>query len=90
MPVAPIAALPEVLAEEQLGHRGLTHTLQAPAMLDTERVTSITTGFVANTDGPSAKACAPRLGAHTEEILCEIGLLPDEITALRDKAVVSG
>ena len=88
LPVAPIASLPEVLADEQNEFRALSHTLDAPSQLGVENVTSITTGYTANVDGPKARLFAPLLGADTSEILNEIGFSDDEAKALhRDGAV---
>jgi crotonobetainyl-CoA:carnitine CoA-transferase CaiB-like acyl-CoA transferase len=39
---------------------------------------------------PGIRRCAPRLGEHTDEILAEAGLTPDEISTLRDDDVIGG
>jgi crotonobetainyl-CoA:carnitine CoA-transferase CaiB-like acyl-CoA transferase len=39
---------------------------------------------------PGIRRGAPRLGEHTDEILAEAGLTPDEISTLRDDDVIGG
>ena len=90
VPAAPIAGFPDVLAHPQLAFRGVTATLPAPDVLGAAEVTSVTTGYLADADGPRARTFAPRLGEHGREILAEHGFPAEEIDALYAAGVVRG
>ena len=88
VPAAPISSFREVLAHPQLETRRLTATLPAPAMLGRPEVTSVTTGYLADADGPAVSTFAPRLGEHSREVLAEHGCSEAEIEALHATGVV--
>ena len=88
VPAAPISSFREVMAHPQLETRRLTATLPAPEMLGRAEVTSVTTGYVADADGPAVRTFAPRLGEHSREILAEHGCSEAEIEALHAAGVV--
>ena len=88
VPAAPISSFREVMAHPQLETRRLTATLPAPGMLGRAEVTSVTTGYVADADGPAVRTFAPRLGEHSREILAEHGCSEAEIEALHAAGVV--
>ncbi|MEM7252909.1 MAG: CoA transferase [Pseudomonadota bacterium] len=83
VPCAPIRNLPEVLRDPQLAHRRLTATLSAPERVGGADVELITTGFVANEDGPQAETFAPGVGQHTEAVLKEHGFSDETIASLQ-------
>ncbi|MCB1745073.1 MAG: CoA transferase, partial [Gammaproteobacteria bacterium] len=83
LPVAPIASLPEVLAEAQLEHRDLTVELEAPPGLGRERLELVTTGFKTDVDGPRAARFAPAVGEHSSQLLAQFGFTAEEIDELR-------
>ena len=88
VPAAPISSFREVMAHPQLETRRLTAALPAPAMLGRGEVASVTTGYVADADGPAVWTFAPRLGEHSREILAEHGCSEAEIEALHAAGVV--
>lgn len=88
VPAAPISSFREVMAHPQLETRRLTAALPAPAMLGRGEVASVTTGYVADADGPAVRTFAPRLGEHSREILAEHGCPASEIEALHAAGVV--
>ena len=88
VPAAPISSFREVMAHPQLETRRLTAALPAPAMLGRGEVASVTTGYVADADGPAVRTFAPRLGEHSREILAEHGCSASEIEALHAAGVV--
>lgn len=88
VPVAPVSTLPEVMADPQLVHRGLTAELSPHSSLGVDKVASVTTGFVTNIDGPRADRTAPLLGEHTEEVLAEYGFDREAINRMRDSGLL--
>jgi crotonobetainyl-CoA:carnitine CoA-transferase CaiB-like acyl-CoA transferase len=86
IPCGPVYELDEVLVDPQVGARELLSPMAWP--------TSATPIPIA---GPAVRLSespgdirrrAPLLGEHTDEILCELGFTPGEITAFRSQGVV--
>ena len=75
--------------DPQLEHRQLTTTLSAPNRVGGQPVQLVTTGFVANEDGPHAQRFAPGVGEHTDDVLREHGFDDHTIASLRDAGVLS-
>ena len=88
VPVAPVASLPDVMTDPQLEHRSLTAKLAPHASLAAEHVESVTSGFIANTDGPAARFSAPQLGQHSVEILRECGFDAADIESMASSGLV--
>jgi len=87
VPAAPVVAVPEALASEQIAHRGLVATLPSPAAGGGElRVLGLPT----HVDGAPVQPTTPppRLGEHTDEVLAELGLDAEEIARLRDRKAI--
>ena len=88
VPAAPIRSFRDVMADPQLATRRLTATVPAPDGLGPAELTSVTTGYVADTDGAAVRTFAPRLGEHTREVLAEHGIPTAEIEALHASGIV--
>src|SRR5688572_9741981 len=83
-PCASIWTLEEVVDHPQLAARNAMHELETSE----GRVRLAGLGFkLAHGEGKVDRA-APRLSAHTEEVLAEAGFSPTEIERLRKAAVV--
>lgn len=85
VPVAEVRDIPEVINDPQLRVRGV---LQEVARADDPGRISrvVTSGFVANEDGPRIRNPAPLLGADTRAVLLESGFSPAEIDAIQSEA----
>jgi crotonobetainyl-CoA:carnitine CoA-transferase CaiB-like acyl-CoA transferase len=90
VPATRVNTLPEALAQEQVGERkGLFHDLgRIPGCEDLTEVTVPVTGFTFAHGGPSVETAPPTMGAHTDEVLGELGFSSDDIAALRRQGVV--
>ena len=87
IPVAEVRELPEVAGDPDLADRGVFVTLPSPLNAD-EDVTLVTAGYVTDTDGPEVRSAPPLLGAHTREILTELGYEDEHINELGNKGVI--
>ena len=80
IPAGPINRLTQALSDVQAQHRQMVRNIAgvplvgSPVRLDSERA--------------DAELPPPRLGEHTEAVLAELGLAPDEIGRLRSAGVI--
>jgi len=87
VPVAEVRTLPEVVADEQLAVRGVLETLTAPREGGRD-MHVVKAGFVTDRDGPAIHDPPPLLGAHTRDILLDLGYDTAAIEALAADGVV--
>lgn len=78
--VGPVNDVAEALSDPQVRHRGMVAQVEGSAVGPGPAITLA--------EGPGGMRPAPDLGEHTEEVLAEAGLSPDEIADLRDRTVV--
>jgi formyl-CoA transferase len=80
IPCGPINRIDEVFADPQVRHLGMATPMRHPRRGETHLVAT-----PLNLDGleTGVRSVTPGLGEHTDEILAEAGLSPDEIAALR-------
>jgi formyl-CoA transferase len=84
VPAAAIRPYPEVLADPQFEHRSTFIRLPG----ENGTVDLVRAGYQADADGPDTDQPPPGLGAHTNDILTELGFTEAEITRLRERCVV--
>lgn len=87
VPCAPINNYAQVMEMEQLSHRTILTDVDMPAGMEGQHKT-VTSGFLANQDGPAVTRQAPALGEHTDEILQEAGYSEAEIKSLHADGVL--
>jgi CoA:oxalate CoA-transferase len=84
-PAARVRLSRETLEMEQLRERGM---LAPSSVAESQPVTLLNAGFLADADGPELSGPVPALGADTEAVLAAAGLSDAEIRQLRDKGVI--
>lgn len=85
VPSGEILGLEAALSQEQVKHRDAIQTVHADGIGDLQ-LFNLTAKFEKT---PGSVTCPPpRLGAHTAEVLGEIGYSGDDVKALRTKGVV--
>ncbi len=84
VPAGPVWSVSEALAHPQLSDRGLLQTHQ----IEDENLQLV--GIGAKLDGvaPRVDTPPPTLGAHTSEILKELGYNPSQISALKEEGAI--
>lgn len=87
VPCAPIQTYEQMLEMEQLKHRSVVREINLPGPLSGRHKT-LTSGFVADEDGPEVTRISPMLGEHSEEVLREAGFSDQEIQSLQADGVV--
>jgi crotonobetainyl-CoA:carnitine CoA-transferase CaiB-like acyl-CoA transferase len=84
-PAGPINTVADVFADPQVIARGMR--LDLP-MGEDATVPSVRTPILMSETPPAYDRASPRLGAHTDAILAELGMSPDEIDRLAAKSVI--
>ncbi|WP_459616697.1 CaiB/BaiF CoA transferase family protein [Bordetella sp. 2513F-2] len=85
VPSGPINNIAEVFEDPQVEHREMRYTLPHPEGLQIPQVRS---PFRFRNAQPRLGDAPPTLGQHTEEVLREFGLPPEEIAELRSEHVI--
>ena len=87
VPVSAIQDFPTIAEEPQLAHREV-FVEQAHHLHPNESVKVVRAAHVAEPGNPSIQGPTPTLGAHTDDILGELGYSVDQIKAMRDEGMV--
>ncbi|MEM7717859.1 MAG: CaiB/BaiF CoA-transferase family protein [Pseudomonadota bacterium] len=86
IPAGEILTLPQALSQPQVQNRDLVARFDTPGVDRDVRV--VRPGFRFDGARPTTSRPPPQLGAHTDEILAELGLEADEITRLRKDGAI--
>jgi formyl-CoA transferase len=85
VPAGPINRIDEVFADPQVQHLEMAAPVHHPELGDIELVAQA----IRMSETPfSIRSATPELGAHTDEVLAEVGYTADEIDALRESGAV--
>jgi len=84
IPVAEVRDLPTVLQDPQLATRGVVQAIEQAG----ETVHVVTSGYIANVDGPQIQSPSPALGADSGAILESLGFSDTDIEAWKHEGVI--
>jgi formyl-CoA transferase len=85
VPAGPVLNVAECFANEQVQTLPVVAEVEHP-VLGHQRI--LASGVNLERTPPRVHAAAPEHGQHTDEILCELGFEPEEVTRLRQEGVV--
>ena len=85
-PAAVVRTTDETVRSPYMRERGMLLETTVPDRDD--RVTLVNAGFMADADGPGLRGPVPALGAHTDEILGELGYSASDIAGMRERGIV--
>lgn len=88
VPVAAIRSLQEALSDPQLAHRQVLSSTAPDDLPARDKKTVVTTGYLADQDGPSIRLQPPVLGEHTDQVLREAGFELSQINQWREEGVL--
>jgi crotonobetainyl-CoA:carnitine CoA-transferase CaiB-like acyl-CoA transferase len=86
VPCGPINDLADVFADPQVQHRGMTWPVPHP---HTDTLRLVASPMKLSATPVQLRRPPPLLGEHTEEVLAELGLGPDERAALRASGITA-
>jgi formyl-CoA transferase len=85
VPCGPVYRMDEVFADPQVEHLAMTEAVEHPVLGHL----AIVRNAVRMTGGPrTVRAPSPEIGAHTGEVLRELGYQAAEIERLREDSVI--
>ncbi|MBF8224263.1 CaiB/BaiF CoA transferase family protein [Halomonas sp. 328] len=84
IPAGPINTLSQAFADPQVRHRGLLRRFER----DGGEVPQVACPLFFDGRSATAEAPPPALGEHSEALLAELGLAPEQITRLRREGVI--
>lgn len=87
VPAGPVLDVPQALAQPQIADRGMVATYADVPGVGRD-VQLLRTGIRIDGQALVVQSPPPRLGEHTQAILQELGLTPEEIAALRQQQAI--
>jgi crotonobetainyl-CoA:carnitine CoA-transferase CaiB-like acyl-CoA transferase len=85
VPCGPVLRVDEVFADPQVRHLQLTATVESPEL---GALAILRNAVTMSGDPQTVRSASPAPGEHTEEVLGELGMTPEEIEELRERRVI--
>ena len=85
VPAGPIYAMDEVFADPQVQHLEMASPLEHPEL---GPIRLVSTPLTLSRTPPSVRSPADGHGAHSAEVLAEVGISQDELESLRASGVI--